>query len=667
MSATSAMIRILPAQLANQIAAGEVVERPASVVKELVENSLDSGASQIDIEIDKGGHKRICIRDNGGGIEKDQLALALSRHATSKISSLDDLEHIHSLGFRGEALASISSVARLTLTSKPKSQQQAWQAHAQGRDMEVQLNPVAHPDGTCVEVIDLFFNTPARRKFLRAEKTEFNHIDEIIRRISLSRFDVSFSLKHNGKLLRKYPALTQHTDHLKRLGAICNKDFASTAIALDSHYQDMTLSGWIAPPDVAHQQSDVQYFYVNGRMMRDKLINHAIRQAFEGVIHPDSSPNYVLYLNITHNEVDVNVHPAKHEVRFHQARLVHDFIFRAIADGIHQYFSDAPSQAGPNELAEVAPQHDYIAPLQSAPQETENTQEQIEQRPHNQFVRAPYADNEASKLSVNESQFSSGYSPATNGDTRAHQQSDNMQNVAGEAPQRNGNSAPRTATSRPGSGNSVSAQAVKGYQQLMSTNKTLSADVSSPIENHHLCLPVDDERLLVLFDAQHYVLPANALIAAHLSTTFDEQNMVAQPLLMPVSIAADKETLHCAQALYDALLNNRIEIGWSQKRIILRKVPSGMRQLPWANILPELLDTQMTTESSEKMQSIDESAVKAHLFHCIALHSPKLTPLQMHKMWMTLHDHPKSFNTLMNKAVLLPLAQLVSAHIESTH
>ena len=343
MSATSAMIRILPAQLANQIAAGEVVERPASVVKELVENSLDSGASQIDIEIDKGGHKRICIRDNGGGIEKDQLALALSRHATSKISSLDDLEHIHSLGFRGEALASISSVARLTLTSKPKSQQQAWQAHAQGRDMEVQLNPVAHPDGTCVEVIDLFFNTPARRKFLRAEKTEFNHIDEIIRRISLSRFDVSFSLKHNGKLLRKYPALTQQTDHLKRLGAICNKDFASTAIALDSHYQDMTLSGWIAPPDVAHQQSDVQYFYVNGRMMRDKLINHAIRQAFEGVIHPDSSPNYVLYLNITHNEVDVNVHPAKHEVRFHQARLVHDFIFRAIADGIHQYFSDAPS------------------------------------------------------------------------------------------------------------------------------------------------------------------------------------------------------------------------------------------------------------------------------------------------------------------------------------
>lgn len=667
MSATSAMIRILPAQLANQIAAGEVVERPASVVKELVENSLDSGASQIDIEIDKGGHKRICIRDNGGGIEKDQLALALSRHATSKISSLDDLEQIHSLGFRGEALASISSVARLTLTSKPTSQQQAWQAHAQGRDMQVQLNPVAHPDGTCVEVIDLFFNTPARRKFLRAEKTEFNHIDEIIRRISLSRFDVSFSLKHNGKLLRKYPALTQQTDHLKRLGAICNKDFANTAIALDSHYQDMTLSGWIAPPDLAHQQSDVQYFYVNGRMMRDKLINHAIRQAFEGVIHPDSSPNYVLYLNIAHHEVDVNVHPAKHEVRFHQARLVHDFIFRAIADGIHQYFSDAPSQSGPSELAEVAPQHDYIAPLQPAPQDTGEAQEPIEQRPNIQRVQAPYTDNKVPELSVNENQAASGFSPATYGEPRAPKQSDNVQNVAVDVPRRNINSAPHSATSRPGSGNSVSAQAVKGYQQLMSTNNTLSADVSAPIEKHHLCLPLDNERLLVLFDAQHYILPVNALVAAHLNTTFDEQNAVAQPLLMPVSIAADKETLHSAQALYDVLLNNRVEIGWSQKRIILRKVPSGMRQLPWANILPELLDTQMRVESGEDMQSIDENSVKVHLFDCIALHSPKLTPLQMHKMWITLHDHPQTFDTLMDKAVLLPLAQLVSAHIESTH
>jgi DNA mismatch repair protein MutL len=657
LSATSTTIRILPAQLANQIAAGEVVERPASVVKELVENSLDSGASQIDIEIDKGGHKRICIRDNGGGIEKDQLALALSRHATSKISSLDDLEHIHSLGFRGEALASISSVARLTLTSKPKNQPQAWQAHAEGRDMQVQVNPVAHPDGSSVEVIDLFFNTPARRKFLRAEKTEFNHIDEVIRRISLSRFDVSFSLKHNGKLLRKYPALTEQTDHLKRLGAICNKDFAYSAIALDSHYQDMELTGWIAPPDVAPQQSDVQYFYVNGRMMRDKLINHAIRQAFEGVISPDSSPNYVLYLNIAHHEVDVNVHPAKHEVRFHQARLVHDFIFRAIADGIHQYFSNAPVRSGPSELAEVTPQHDYIAPLQSAQQSSTgvaegepasqapssmSSEEHGNTQPSNQFVRAPYGDNGAASREANTAHSSSpGYSSALSSDSL----------VAGNQPLKN------TAGRAHGTGKSISAQAVKGYQQLMSTEHVLNSDATHSAQSEHLCVPVDEERLLVLFEAQHYVLSINSLMAAHISTIFDIANCVSQPLLMPVSITADKAVLQRAQAMYEGLLNNRVEIGWSQKRVILKKVPSGMRHLPWANILPELLDKAIS----------DENEVKTHLFNCIALHSPKLTPLQMHETWTALVAYPRTFETLMNTAVLIPLATLVSAHIESTH
>ena len=234
-------IQILPTRLANQIAAGEVVERPASVVKELVENSLDSGATSIEIDIEKGGHKRILIRDNGSGIPRDELPLALSRHATSKIAKLDDLEAICSLGFRGEALASISSVARLSLSSKPKEQAQAWQAQCEGRDMQVQLNPVAHPDGSSVDVVDLFFNTPARRKFLKTEKTEFSHIDEVIRRIALSRFDVSFSLKHNGKLLRKYPAVKLQSTELKRLSSICGKEFAEQSIELNSQYQQFEL------------------------------------------------------------------------------------------------------------------------------------------------------------------------------------------------------------------------------------------------------------------------------------------------------------------------------------------------------------------------------------------------------------------------------------------
>lgn len=633
MSAVSATIRILPAQLANQIAAGEVVERPASVVKELVENSLDSGANQIDIEIDKGGHKRICIRDNGGGIEKDQLALALSRHATSKISSLDDLEHIHSLGFRGEALASISSVARLTLTSKPKSQQQAWQAHAHGRDMQVQLNPVAHPDGSSVEVLDLFFNTPARRKFLRAEKTEFNHIDEVIRRISLSRFDVSFSLKHNGKLLRKYPALTAQTDHIKRLAAICNKDFARSAIALDSHYQEMQLIGWVAPPDVSIKQADVQYFYVNGRMMRDKLINHAIRQAFEGVIHPDSTPNYVLYLTLPHHEVDVNVHPAKHEVRFHQARLVHDFIFRAIGEGINQYFSTSPMQTGPSELDEVAPQHDYISPLQQAPTDQPNM-------PSNQFVQEPSATGQsATKLS--------GHGDHSKQDTVSA-----PSDVGGHA----FNQSFRGHKAR-SSGNNISAQAIKGYQQLMNTQEVTNSLSPNSLPQDPYCMPVDEDNFLMLHNDKHYVIAVCDIVAVHLSLSFDEQNTIAQPLLMPVSVAAEPAQLKRAQLLYEPLLHNRIDIGWSQKRIILRKVPSGMRQLPWANILPLLLDAP--TDDAHRLQ--------AHLFRCIALHSVKLAPLQVQHMWSELNAYPQALGNLMNTAILLPLGQMINRHVEQQH
>jgi DNA mismatch repair protein MutL len=359
-------IQILPARLANQIAAGEVVERPASVVKELVENSLDAEANTIEIEIDKGGQKRILIRDNGKGIVKEELGLALSRHATSKIACLDDLEKIMSLGFRGEALASISSVSRLALTSKPATQPQAWQAESEGRDMQVQLHPAAHPDGSSVEVLDLFFNTPARRKFLRSEKTEFNHIDEVIRRIALSRFDVSFSVKHNGKLLRKYPAAKENSAHIKRIAAICGKDFAEQAIEISSSYQQIKLHGWLLDPSAPLQACDIQYFYVNGRMMRDKLINHGIRQAFEGLIDPALSPAYVLYLQIEPQQVDVNVHPAKHEVRFHQARLVHDFIYRAISDVLSRRaeLSATDSTLVAEELPDISPRHDYISSLQ---------------------------------------------------------------------------------------------------------------------------------------------------------------------------------------------------------------------------------------------------------------------------------------------------------------
>ncbi|MDX1304505.1 DNA mismatch repair endonuclease MutL [Photobacterium sp.] len=329
-------IQILPARLANQIAAGEVVERPASVVKELVENSLDAGATRIDIDIDKGGSRTIRIRDNGKGIVKEELGLALSRHATSKISSLDDLEAIVSLGFRGEALASVSSVSRLTLTSRTEGQEEAWSAYAEGRDMDVQLKPAAHPVGTTVEVLDLFFNTPARRKFLRTEKTEFNHIDELLKRIALSRFDVSITLRHNSKIIRQYRSSQTQIQKERRLASACGQGFLQHALAVELEHGDLKLSGWICSPQGARVQNDIQYCYVNGRMMKDKLINHAIRQAYESSLAPAQYAAYVLFIEVDPHQVDVNVHPAKHEVRFHQARLVHDFIYQGIQSALQQ-------------------------------------------------------------------------------------------------------------------------------------------------------------------------------------------------------------------------------------------------------------------------------------------------------------------------------------------
>lgn len=378
-------IQLLPISLANQIAAGEVIERPASVVKELVENCLDAKATEITVDIEQGGRRRIRVRDNGAGIPKDELALALSRHATSKISSLADLEAIQSLGFRGEALASISSVSRLTLTAKTQQQEQAWQAWVEGRDMQAELAPATHPDGTTVDVQDLFFNTPARRKFLRTDKTEFNHIDEVLRRIALARFDVRFNLVHNGKSVRQYQAVHSPESYLQRVSQVCGKTFTDTAVALEQQAGPVHLWGWVAPAQSCRHQADVQYFYVNGRMMRDRLLGHAVRQAYADTLGDDRVPTFVLYLQLPAQDVDVNVHPAKHEVRFHQARQIHDFVLQAIRQALQSAAvsssqtpaSDSPESASHGykpshealaaQVRELQPRHSSIFPSRAAP------------------------------------------------------------------------------------------------------------------------------------------------------------------------------------------------------------------------------------------------------------------------------------------------------------
>ncbi|MFK8046825.1 MAG: DNA mismatch repair endonuclease MutL [Halioglobus sp.] len=330
-------IHLLSARLANQIAAGEVVERPASVAKEILENSLDAGATRVDVDVEAGGSKLIRIRDNGMGIDSEDLPLALARHATSKISSLEELEQVRSLGFRGEALASIGSVSRLQLTTNPsEDSSQGSSALTEGRDMEVQIKPAPHPRGTTVEVRDLFFNTPARRKFLRTEKTEFNHLEEVVKRLALSRYDVAFSLRHNQKVIHNLKAGVSASEKQRRVATVCGPAFMEQALYIETEVPGYRLWGWVGLPTFSRSQADLQYFFVNGRVIRDKLVAHAVKQAYRDVLYHGRHPAFVLYLEVDPATVDVNVHPTKHEVRFRDGRAVHNFIFsslhRSLAD-----------------------------------------------------------------------------------------------------------------------------------------------------------------------------------------------------------------------------------------------------------------------------------------------------------------------------------------------
>ncbi len=323
-------IHSLPTQLINQIAAGEVVERPSSVVKELVENCFDAGASHVVIEIEQGGARLIKIRDNGCGIVKEDLPLALSRHATSKIASLKDLEQVVSMGFRGEALPSISSVSRLTLISRTSDADCAWRVNADGSEQDFDPQPDPHPQGTTIDVRDLFYNTPARRKFLKTEKTEFAHIETLIKRMALSRFDMGFSLSHNQKEILNLKPATTDSDQEHRITGICGPAFIENSVKIDFAASGLCLTGWVGLPTFSRSQQDMQFFYVNGRLVRDKLVSHAVKQAYQDVLFHGRHPVFVLYLTLDPTLVDVNAHPAKLEVRFREGRLVHDFLFSAL-------------------------------------------------------------------------------------------------------------------------------------------------------------------------------------------------------------------------------------------------------------------------------------------------------------------------------------------------
>jgi DNA mismatch repair protein MutL len=319
----------LPDLLVNQIAAGEVVERPSSVVKELVENSLDAGAQSVQVFLEQGGKRLVRVIDDGCGIAKDELALALARHATSKITSLQDLEEVASMGFRGEALPSMASVSRMTITSRTVDAEHAWQVKTANGEIETAV-PAPGAPGTQVELRDLFYNVPARRKFLRTDRTEFSHVDELLKRFALARPDVSFQLQHNTRMVRQFSAVRSDQDMLERLEKVVDQEFVDHTLIIDEQRGHYGLRGWVAEPRYSRAQADRQFFFVNGRVIRDRLVAHAIRQAFRDVLFHGRHPAFVLFLEMPFSGVDVNVHPQKHEVRFRDSRSVHDFIYSTL-------------------------------------------------------------------------------------------------------------------------------------------------------------------------------------------------------------------------------------------------------------------------------------------------------------------------------------------------
>jgi DNA mismatch repair protein MutL len=326
-------IQLLPDTLINQIAAGEVVERPASVIKELLENAIDAGASRVEIDLEEGGIRLIRIRDDGCGIPAEELPLALSRHATSKIASLEDLEQVGTLGFRGEALPSIAAVSKFSITSRPTQQASATRVEVEGGRLRAP-EPAAHPPGTTIEVRDLFYSVPARRKFLRAERTEYGHAEDLVRTLALARMQVELKLKHNGRISKHYRPVEDETSLGKRLSEALGEDFARGALRIEHEAAGLRLHGWVGLPTASRSQADQQFFFVNGRHVKDRLVAHAVKQAYADVLYHGRHPAFVLFLEIDPRKVDVNVHPAKHEVRFRDGRLVHEFIFRSLHEAL---------------------------------------------------------------------------------------------------------------------------------------------------------------------------------------------------------------------------------------------------------------------------------------------------------------------------------------------
>ena len=550
-------IQSLPTQLVNQIAAGEVVERPSSVVKELVENCFDAGATQITIEIGQGGIRVIKIRDNGSGIFKEDLPLALSRHATSKIANLHDLEHVASMGFRGEALPSISSVAKLTLISRTEGEECAWKVSADGSEKDFNPQPDPHPEGTTIDVRDLFYNTPARRKFLKTEKTEFSHIENLIKKMALSRFDIGFHLIHNQRDVLNLKPAESEGEKENRIASICGSAFIEQSVKIDFEASGLMLSGWVGLPTFSRSQQDMQFFYVNGRLIKDRLVTHAVKQAYQDVLFHGRHPVFVLYLTLDPALVDVNAHPAKLEVRFREGRLVHDFLYRAL----HRSLADLRPGDGDEEP------------------ESEKRAIKVEE-----FTPATETGTPETPIPIQQRSFSSSVKPSV--------QSSLPMNVAEEI-SAYASLYPKEDTPKTDS-----------FSPSVQTGSKIEEQAFHPLgyaiaHVHNIYILSETDKGIILVDAH----------AAHervnyerLKKQYHDGNVPSQPLLLPLKIQISSAEAELAEEQHEFFMGLGFEINRSgPETIVLRSTPALLGREDMDTLIKDILADLVTDGMSRRV------------------------------------------------------------------
>ncbi|MCF6190406.1 MAG: DNA mismatch repair endonuclease MutL [Cocleimonas sp.] len=564
-------IKQLPPHLVNQIAAGEVVERPASVVKELLENAIDAGSTKIEIDIEQGGTKRIRIRDNGKGIPKEELALALSRHATSKIASLDDLEHVASLGFRGEALPSIASVSRMTVSSKIEDSEQGWALTDDGQENFVEPEPVAHAKGTTIDVRDLFYNVPARRKFLKTENTEFKHLSEVVKKISLSNFQIGITLRHGQRNVLTLQPAKDRMGADRRVAEVCGPAFMEQSLYLDYEAAGLKLWGWVGLPTFSRSQADMQYFYVNGRMIRDRLVTHAVRQGYSDVLFHGRHPAYVLFLEMAPEKVDVNAHPTKHEVRFREGRLVHDFLYRTLHKA----------------LADVRPNVDQNVP--DLPEQA-NHSGSFQYTPTQQNLSIPV-----------------GATPTNSGAQAGQWSGNDVKQVAEQM-------AVYGRMHESGSGGGAKLPPLsEDFSKRMSAQVTASMPVDSSSETgqvpplgyavaqlHGIYILAENAEGLVVVDmhAAH-----ERITYEHLKNSMAEDTVRSQPLLVPSSLAVSQKEGDCAEEFADTFQKLGFELNrLAPEKLAIRAVPSLLKDSNAEQLVRDVLSDLLEHGSSQRIE-----------------------------------------------------------------